>query len=76
MGSGTYVWARVIQLPVYVWMSCSSNHGMYGEACVHYGCRSIDTVLSLFLGCRTFLFGVLYVKELYVFVMSCTYLYI
>jgi hypothetical protein len=45
----TYVWAHIIQLPLYTWVSCSSHRGMYGEACVHYGCWSIDTMVpSLF----------------------------
>jgi hypothetical protein len=32
MCNGTYVWAHVIQLPVYAWVSCSSHRGMYWEA--------------------------------------------
>jgi hypothetical protein len=49
MCNGTYVWAYVIQLPVYAWVSCSSHRGIYGEACVHYGCWSVDTMVpSLF----------------------------
>ena len=40
MRNGTYVWAHVVQLPVYAWVSCGSHRGMYGEACGHYGCWS------------------------------------
>ena len=36
---------HVIRLPVYAWVSCSSHRGMYGEACVHYGCLSVDTLV-------------------------------
>ena len=51
MRNGTYAWAHVIQLPVFAWVSCSSHRGMYGEACVHYGCWSVDTLVpSLFFG--------------------------
>jgi len=43
------VWAHVIQLPVYAWVCCSSHRGMFEEACVHYGCWSVDTLVpSLF----------------------------
>jgi hypothetical protein len=78
MRNGTYVWAHVIQLPVYASVSCSSHRGMYGEACVRYGRWSVDTIVpSLFLGLQNLLFGVLYVKALYVCVwcpvLICVY---
>ena len=76
MCNGTYVWAHVIQLPVYAWVSCSSHRGI----CIRKLCSLWMLVrwhvgpLS-FLDRRTFLFAVLYVKALYVCdVVSRTYL--
>jgi len=75
--NGTYMWAHTIQLPVYVWVSCSSHRGMYWEACVHYRFWSVDTLVpSLFLDCRTLLFGILYMKTLYVCVCDVPYLFV
>ena len=43
------VGAHVVQLPVYARVSCSSHRGVCREACVHYGCWSVDTLVpSLF----------------------------
>ena len=73
--TGMYMWAHVILLPVYTWVSCSSRPGIYGEACVHYGCWPVDTFDPLpFSGCKTLLLGVLYVKAVYVCACDVPYI--
>jgi len=72
------VWAHVVQLPVYAWVSCSSQPWyVWGSLCSLWMYWYVDTLVpSLFLGCRIFLFGVLYVKALYVCVCDVPYLFV